>query len=320
MKKTLLLILKLCVSTGLLAVIFSKIPLPAIAAILRQTDISAFIGAVLCYLCACYIASIRWNLLVSHDMRASRLFTYYMIGAFFNTCLPGLVGGDAVKAWYLTQDLKAQASANPDQALTDPPITIAVASVFMDRLMGLGALLTLGMLAYPFGTAYLAGTNSTWLLPLIFAIYLLLLFLLFLLPSKNPFRRLTSFAVYVSRYRTNSSVLLAAFGYSLMIQILGFFSIVILARGLGIEINLLAIMVFLPIIVVFTLLPVSISGLGIREGAFVFFFGTVGVEAEKAIALSLLWFFSLVLAGLWGLVAYLRIRKSFGPEEKKNSL
>lgn len=310
--------LKLSVSAGLLALIFSKIPWPTIAGILRQTDITAFIGAVLCYLCACYIASIRWNLLVSHDMRTSRLFTYYMIGAFFNTCLPGLVGGDAVKAWYLAKDLRAQGSATPDQMLADPPLTVAVASVFMDRLMGLGALLTLGMLAYPFGTAYLAGTDGAWLLPLIFAVYLLLLLLLFLLPSRNPFRMLTSFAVYVSRYRTNSRVLLAAFGYSLMIQLLGFFSIVILAHGLGIEINWVAIMVFLPIIVVFTLLPVSISGLGIREGAFVFFFGTVGVAAEKAIALSLLWFFSIVLSGLWGLGAYLRIRKSFGPEEKEN--
>lgn len=324
MKKVFLVILKLAVSSGLLALIFSKIPWETIIGIMRRMDLLTFLAATFCYLVANFLSSIRWNLLVSRDMSTSRLFSYYMIGAFFNTCLPGLVGGDAVKAYYLSRDLKIRdqrAGSVPEQSPQhDTPLTVAIASVFMDRYIGLGALLTLGMFAYPFGTAYFAGTNGSWLLPLLFLGYVAVSTFLLFMPAHSPLRFLASFTIYVARYRTNYRILLQTFGYSLVIQMIGFCAVYILARGLGIPIDFLSIVLFLPIIIVFTLLPVSISGLGVREGAFVFFFGAVGVDAGQALALSLTWFLSIVAAGLWGLIAYLRIRATLRAEKEENPL
>ena len=65
-------------------------------------------------------------------------------------------------------------------------------------------------------------------------------------------------------------------------------------------------------IILISMIPVSISGLGIREGAFVFFLGTTGVPPEKAMTLSILWFLSVVVAGLWGFIEYLRFKQLFG--------
>jgi uncharacterized membrane protein YbhN (UPF0104 family) len=59
------------------------------------------------------------------------------------------------------------------------------------------------------------------------------------------------------------------------------------------------------------MIPISISGIGIREGAFVFFLGTLGISPDKALTLSLLWFLSIVIAGLWGLCEYLRFKHLF---------
>lgn len=321
MKKALLLILKLCVSAGLLALLLSNIPWPAISGIMRQLNLSVFFAATLCYLAANYLSSIRWNLLVSRHMKTSCLFSYYMIGAFFNTCLPGLVGGDAVKAYYLAHDLKQQDDMTAQTQLPhDTPMTIAVASVFMDRYIGLGALLLLGMLAYPFGMPYLAGTNGTWLLPTLFLGYVAGTVLLYLMPINSSMKILSAFAAYAARYRTNYPILLRTFAYSIVVQLFGFLTVFLLARGLGIAIDFLSIMLFLPIIIILTLLPVSISGLGVREGAFVFFFGAIGIEQEKALALSLIWFLSTVTAGLWGFAAYLRIRKTLGAKKEEHAL
>lgn len=314
--------LKLAVSSGLLALILSKIPWESISGIMRRMDFPTFAAAILCYLAANYLSSIRWNLLVSRTISTNRLFSYYMIGAFFNTCLPGLVGGDAVKAYYLSRDLKLQDQraglSDTERPPHDTPLTVAIASVFMDRYIGLGALLTLGMIAYPFGQTYFGSTGSLWLLPGLFLGYGAVSLLLLLMPAGSPIRMLSSFTAYVSRYRTSPGILLQTFGYSLVIQIIGFFSVYLLARGLTIPVDFLSIVLFLPIIIILTLLPVSISGLGVREGAFVFFFGAIGVEAQQALALSLLWFLSVVAAGVWGLIAYLRIRATLRAEKEEN--
>jgi membrane-associated PAP2 superfamily phosphatase len=56
-------------------------------------------------------------------------------------------------------------------------------------------------------------------------------------------------------------------------------------------------------------LPISISGLGIRGGAFVLFFGLVGVKPEIATAISLSWFCAITTGSLLGLVEYIRYKK-----------
>jgi len=57
------------------------------------------------------------------------------------------------------------------------------------------------------------------------------------------------------------------------------------------------------------MIPLSISGLGIREGAFVLFFGLIGVKPEVATAISLSWFITMTTAGIWGLIEYIRYKK-----------
>ena len=57
------------------------------------------------------------------------------------------------------------------------------------------------------------------------------------------------------------------------------------------------------------MLPISISGLGVRKSAFVLLFGLTGVPAKASMSISFLRFLSIVTASLIGLVEYLRIRR-----------
>jgi len=72
------------------------------------------------------------------------------------------------------------------------------------------------------------------------------------------------------------------------------------ARSIGVEISPLYFFIFMPIIWIIMTIPISVSGLGVREGAFIFFFSQVGVTNSDAIAISLLYYSYNVIVGIIG--------------------
>jgi uncharacterized membrane protein YbhN (UPF0104 family) len=59
-------------------------------------------------------------------------------------------------------------------------------------------------------------------------------------------------------------------------------------RALGLDLPVAAVLAFAPVVAIAQVLPVSLNGLGVREGAFVVFLGPLGVSAGQAIAVGLL--------------------------------
>jgi uncharacterized membrane protein YbhN (UPF0104 family) len=73
------------------------------------------------------------------------------------------------------------------------------------------------------------------------------------------------------------------------------------AEALGLEeVGLLATLTFFPPTAVVQNLPIALGGLGVREAAFVYFFGAIGVSNAEAIALGLLVYLVFVLSSLAG--------------------
>jgi len=90
--------------------------------------------AVAIYPITLIITALRWYELlkiVGIRMGAGKAFVVTMVGAFYNTFMPGSTGGDVLKAWYA-------AKLAPDKR------TRAVVSVIVDRAVGLLALIILG--------------------------------------------------------------------------------------------------------------------------------------------------------------------------------
>ena len=73
---------------------------------------------------------------------------------------------------------------------------------------------------------------------------------------------------------------------------------------MGIHVSPVFYFAALPIINIMTMVPITFSGIGVREGAFVYFLGLKGIEPEPALALGLLFFSIQVATGLVGGVAY----------------
>lgn len=82
------------------------------------------------------------------------------------------------------------------------------------------------------------------------------------------------------------------------------------ARALGLpQVTLLAAMAFFPPSAVIQNFPLTLGGLGVREAAFVLFFGALGVADEEAIALGLLVYLVFVVASLAGAPAFVLGRR-----------
>jgi hypothetical protein len=293
--KIFLTIVKLCISSALLYTVFEKTGASQILRTLSNINILAFLGAISLYVFAQVISTLRWKLLLPDGIGLKKLFSLYMIGAFFNSFLPGIIGGDAVKGFYLYR--------------TTGKIGLTLASIFMDRYLGLVVLIAISAASFPFGYRYLQLTPMKWVLLFMILFFILGSILFFGLRIGRQIKHLDNLHTYFHMYRNERGILGKALFLSALVQFAGFAAVYILARGLGQYIPFLSILVYLPLIILISMIPISISGLGVREGAFVLFFGFIGVSPEAAAAISLSWFISISLGSLIGLIEYVKYKK-----------
>jgi uncharacterized membrane protein YbhN (UPF0104 family) len=289
------LIIKFAISFALLYIVLSKTGIGQVFSTLKDMSLPIFISAILLYILAQLISTLRWKLLLPGMLGVRKLFSLYMIGAFFNTILPGVIGGDAVKGFYLYKAIGRG--------------SLTLASIFMDRYIGFVVLIAICAIAFPFGYKYLQGSRIEWLLPFVVLSFIIASLLIFGLRLGKRIKILSGFYDYFHSYRNQKKVIIKTTLLSVLIQLSGIFAVYILAIGIGQHIPFLACLIFLPLIILFTTLPISISGLGVREGAFVLFFGLIGVKPEVATAISLSWFVTMTAGSLLGLVEYIKYKK-----------
>lgn len=310
LQKALLLILKISISASLLAYVLHRAGegsmaqgLASVLKALRHAGIMHFPAAVTLFVLMIFLNSIRWGLLLGRNVGVITIFRLQLLGTFFSIFLPGMVGGDAIKAYYLHK-------------MTGMG-TEAVASVFMDRYLGYAALILLGLLAYPLGLPYFAGTWIVWVLPamaLAFAVGSLVVF--WLETGGRRFSFMARIYGYFRTYRNSQGIMAKAMSIGLIVHTVSAILVYVLSRGLGESIPLISLMVFIPIVSTLAALPLSVGGMGIREGAMILLLGTQGVDQTQAVALSFLWYCAMAAGGAIGSIEYLRSKDYIRDEFK----
>jgi uncharacterized protein (TIRG00374 family) len=253
---------------------------------------------------------VRWQRLarpLGFGQRLRAYLGYLFVGNFFNLLLPTSVGGDVVRAVALDAGSGRR--------------TTALLSVLLDRLSGLLVLLALACvaaLAYPlplplWAALAVGGAAGGAILGLA------------VLPASTRFlARLDvtgrgrwhgllakvrnvaaslgeAFGVYRGRPR-----LMAAAGLlSVLVQIAGVVQVWLLGRALGLDVPVGVFGVAVPMVALLTLLPVSVSGMGVREAGMVLFLQPAGVAAGPAVTVAFLWFCVQTAGGLAGAGVYL---------------
>lgn len=292
------LLAKLVVSAGLLAFLLSRADLGRLGGALATVDpVLVALGALL-YLAGQVLSALKWQELARAaglDRPFRRFVRHYFVGMFFNVFGLGTVGGDVVRGLAL---------AGPGGRRT-----LALNTVVADRVNGLLVLLAIGLVAlllfrdydlpwfvYWTTLALSAGLlGGWWLAPVLLPL---------VLPANHWFRVLVErdLAPYWSDVPLLARVsLLSAVFHLSQIAVLW-----LLAAALGIAIPPSYYFVFGPLVNVFATLPISVNGLGVREGAYVYFLTHVGIDAEAAIAFAFLWFALVLFSGAIGGVVYLR--------------
>ncbi len=294
-KRALSLSLKVFVSAALLWVVINKAGLQNVMQNMRSMNPPLFLLSSLMYVCLAYIVSLRWRLLLDKRYPARKLFSFHMIGSFFNNMLPGPIGGDAVKVYYLYRETGQGG--------------LSFGSVFLDRYAGLFARLTIGLFSGFFALGELETLGMHTAIPLFFAAFLILSLILFGLRIGRSFSAVSDFYDYARATLKKKRVVLQVLLLSVVIQILLIAMIAVISLGIGQRLSFTALFVFVPIIITVMVIPLSISGLGVRESAFVVLFGLAGVPAGVSASISFLWFLSMAAASLIGLVEYVRYRK-----------
>jgi uncharacterized membrane protein YbhN (UPF0104 family) len=299
--------LRLVASVLILAVLVPRVHL---AAVLRLHTIGWLVAAVAVTFVGVVLSAVRWQrVLAALSLRAPipTLLSHYLASLFVGNVLPSTVGGDVLRVSRLS-------AANGDAPGT-------FASVVIERLTGWIVLPVLTLAAVIFNPGLRREAPQAVGLCVLIAMSTLTGLLLLLVGVAHPrlggkltasdgWRRFTG-AVHLGldRFRRRPGlaveVLTVGFAYQLAVMLGAFFA----AKALGIDIGWTAILTFFPMVAIIQVIPVTIGGLGTREGSLVLLLGSLGVASADAIALGLLFYGVNLVVSLLGAPAFALARR-----------
>lgn len=263
-------------------------------------------GAALLTLVGIVLSSLRWQAVLTVlgvRTRLGTLVSHSLAGQFVANVLPTTIGGDVLRISRLTR------------ASGQGPLSFA--SVVLERLTGwlvLPLLTYVGFMVNP-GLTHL-GTATSVAIALASGTLLGLAAVVVAVASRRFGRRFKATegwrrfagAVHIGlarlrdRPRAAASVLLVGVAYQLVLVLAALMAAK--AVGMGVAVGPTAILAFFPAVAIAQVLPIGISGLGVREGAFVLFLGPLGVPPEQAVALGLLLYLLNLAVSLLGAPAF----------------
>lgn len=251
-----------------------------------------WLAAVGLYALTQVVSGWRWRLLarpLGFDRPWRQFVGIYYVGMFFNLVLPTSVGGDLVRAWYL--DHRGNRKLR------------AFYSVLADRGSGLVILLTLACLAALACPVVLPAWIpwSVWGTAGVAAIVGAVVFWRVTRPSAANGTLTAVIVTYLNRPR----MLLATTGLSVLVQAANVVLVWLIGVALAADVPASFYWIMVPMVTLLTLVPVSLNGMGIREGGTVLFLSQVGVPEGTALTIAVLWFAVMAVNSLAGGLVYL---------------
>lgn len=302
---------KIIISAGLIILLIWKISPAKISRYIKDIDPFLLTAALLIFLLSSFLGAVQWYILLKKselNLSFSKVLNLYFVGLFFNNFLPANVGGDAYKIF----DVSRMGN--------DPYKVFAI--TLLDRIFGI------------FGLCILALVSSLILLPSgdIGNIRIYILFfaaivggILILMLNRRLARLLRKILTRIKLWNIGErlDLIFNQLGglrdikflmtkivlLTLSIQFLRIMTHVIVGKSIGMEMSIwiyLYFFVFVPLLGIIMILPVSINGLGVREGAGVLLFTSVGILAEQALLVEFLTYTVMVTVSLSGGILFLR--------------
>ena len=305
-RQMLTLALRVLVSAGMLGYLLTKIEARGARVLPEWTTSTALwlSGAMALTLASIVLSALRWQTVLSamgQPARFPRLLSHYLAGQFVANVLPTTIGGDVLRVSRLARDNGRM----PD----------SFASVVLERLTGwlvLPLITFVGLLLNPplqhLGRATQVAFSLACgtLVALILVLVAVAAKRLGEVDAEKGWKRfLAAVSLGLNRLRAHprqaASVIAVGFAYQLVLVA----AAVMAARALGIpDAGPTALLAFFPAVAIAQVLPISISGLGVREGLFALFLKPLGVPTAQAVALGILLYVLNLVVSLLGAPAF----------------
>jgi hypothetical protein len=250
-----------------------------------------FAGIVAAFVVSQAILASRWWLLLRTQgihiaiWAAIRL---HFLGLFYNNAMPGSVGGDLIRAWYVTKHTEKKFEA--------------VLSIFVDRFVGLlSSLIMAGFCWFVLlrDEKLPAGEKKTFSIIILWTIAVIIVVagLVAIFPAGRKLyikayqlvlAMAKKFWTAVVIYGKNPLTIFACFGLTILLQSIVITGFWLIGRQIGIEVSAKYYFVFFPLTWGLGAIPVSVGGAGIVEGGLAVLFVKVAHTARvPAVAIAL---------------------------------
>ncbi|MEM8758172.1 MAG: lysylphosphatidylglycerol synthase transmembrane domain-containing protein [Planctomycetota bacterium] len=295
---------KLTVSIALLVYMLIRADAGAVWSKITGADTLPLFLACLTPFVGYWLISLRWKRLLTAArvrVRQRPLYRASMIAMFYNQLLPSTVGGDVARG------IEAHRAGVPKAT--------ALSSLVVDRIIGIVALAVLAAITLPLVDDYPG--RPMLLYVVVWGAALMMLAAIATIFSPHESMLSVGRAVYrrlprpfaraakkiddsVDGYRGRPGVFAAAFVSSVVLQLNVVLMHWLIASALAIEINFVTLVLVVPLALIVMLAPVTINGIGIREGIFTVLLAAYGVSETQAVAMALLVYAVFLLHGILG--------------------
>ena len=315
---------KIAVTILLVGYILHTVPLPSIARALRGADAFYILLALAALLVSRILMGCRMKSITDHQamsLTIPQLIGISLVSTFYGTFLPGSLGGGLIR-WHRLSRKDQKPSA-------------ALAAIAFDRLMDTLAVAAIGF------ACWLLSASGRLRLP-VGAVLLVSflgcagLYLAVFHPTGSAFasrvvragaklpvpaflrRKLSSLFESTRNYHTlPAGTFLLSFGLSLAIHLTGTLSFSLAARAMAIHLSFVDFVWIRAFAILAAMLPVTVGGLGVREGAALALMGPYGISAASIVAFTVVRLAnSLAIAGLGGVV---EMAEAFGPRSGRET-
>jgi uncharacterized protein (TIRG00374 family) len=305
-KNVLTLLLKLAFSLSILVYILTaKTSFSEIGNVLRKVDVFWLAVAFSLHAFGLFASAYRWQILAraqSDEIPLGFLAKSYLVGTFFNNFLPTRFGGDIVRIW--------------DGSRYSKSLIKSSAIVMVERFTGIIVLFLFAVVASLFRLDMARRIPIIWV-SLLLGLLGLCVITAFFLPVTTRLlsslrgprllektkEKIIFLRETILHYRTQKRPFLRATFWALLLQLNVILYYFLIGKALHLHIHVIDYFVFIPIYLIIQIIPITINGLGLREGASIEIFKFYGISPQAAVSFSLIDFaFNLILGLIGGII------------------
>jgi len=302
--------IRLIISGALIWFLFTKIKWQELFATFADVNIYAIIILLLFSVLLILTHAFKWHLLLKSknvDVSILRLYGLCMVGYFFNNILPSSVGGDVIRMYELAKKTQNQSES--------------VASVFMERYIGIAALIFFAAIAFIFEVKRFWGSPIFYLIVLMLLGFVAVLFIFFNRKLHKWFfdririkrlerikQKANEILESIYHYRANKRIIFYNFLLSMLFNVIAVMNVAAAFWVINVHMPFYYLFIGVPIVLLISAIPVSLGNWGFNEGAYVYCFTFFGINPAYSLSVGFILRMKSIVTGIIGGIIYIFIR------------